>query len=57
MKGFQYYYTEEAERFSLNAGQLIAYVGNTGNSTGVHLHCEVCLHGTALDPMQFFQLG
>ncbi len=35
-------------------GQVIAYVGSTGNSTGYHLHFEIRQDGTAIDPMQFF---
>ncbi|MDI2035000.1 peptidoglycan DD-metalloendopeptidase family protein [Paenarthrobacter nitroguajacolicus] len=32
-------------------GQLIAYSGSTGNSTGCHAHFETWLNGTAVDPM------
>lgn len=34
-------------------GQLIARVGSTGISTGPHLHYEVHLAGTAIDPMAY----
>lgn len=39
------------EGLSVNAGDLIAYVGNTGNSFGAHLHFEVQVDGTAVDPI------
>ncbi|HLR26740.1 MAG TPA: M23 family metallopeptidase [Fodinibius sp.] len=34
-------------------GQLIAYSGNTGMSTGPHLHYEVHKEGEAVDPIHF----
>jgi murein DD-endopeptidase MepM/ murein hydrolase activator NlpD len=34
-------------------GQAIAQVGNSGRSTGPHLHWELRIDGVAVDPMQF----
>ena len=38
----------------VTAGEPIARVGSTGESTGCHLHIEVRIDGTAVDPMPFF---
>jgi len=34
-------------------GDIIGYVGNTGLSTGPHLHYEVYVNNVAIDPMKF----
>lgn len=39
----------------VNRGDLVAYSGNTGGSTGPHLHFEVRLNGSAVDPMGYVQ--
>ena len=37
----------------VNAGQVIAYEGNTGNSFGCHLHFEVYINGATTNPIDF----
>lgn len=39
------------EGLEVEAGDLIGYIGNTGNSYGAHLHFEVQVDGTAVDPV------
>lgn len=41
----------------IKAGDVVAKSGNTGRSTGPHLHYEVRLNGQAVDPMRFLNAG
>jgi len=38
------------------AGDVLGLVGNTGRSTGAHLHWEMRIYGIAVDPMQFLEI-
>ncbi len=39
---------------NVKRGDLIGYVGNTGVSTAPHLHYEVLINGTQVDPVHYF---
>ena len=43
------------EGATVRAGDVIAQIGNTGWSTGAHLHFELRKDGTPVDPMQYIK--
>ena len=49
MHGFNVYRGQRIKR-----GELIGYVGNTGLSTGPHLHYEVMINGKQVNPVYYF---
>lgn len=56
--GIETYYAHCSELYvsageKIEAGDVIAAVGSTGNSTGNHLHFEVLVDGTEIDPQNY----
>ena len=46
------YATGIAEGVKVHQGQVIGYVGSTGLSTGPHVHFEIRINGTPVDPLR-----
>lgn len=41
---------------TVNAGQVLGVVGNTGRTTGPHFHWEIVVNGNFVDSVQFMQM-
>ena len=41
----------------VSVGQIVAHAGSTGKSTGSHVHYEVRINGSAVDPMVFLPIS
>lgn len=52
---FSSFTVEEGEQ--VNQNQQIGRIGSTGRSTGPHLHFEVRLHGSLLNPWDYLPKG
>lgn len=47
-------YTYTLEKKEVKQGEIIGYIGTTGNSSGVHLHFELYENGSRIDPTSVF---
>ena len=52
--GHMTYYCVSVGQY-VSAGDVIGYVGSTGNSTGPHLHYEIRVDGSPQDPLNYYR--
>src|SRR5690606_36024065 len=57
---YEYYYAHASELLvsegqRVEAGELVARIGSTGNSTGSHLHFEIRVDGDPVDPLPILE--
>jgi murein DD-endopeptidase MepM/ murein hydrolase activator NlpD len=50
-------YVNETDKRFVTAGQVIGRMGNSGISTGQHLHFELWENGEALQPLKYINIG
>lgn len=60
-RGFKTYYGHNSRlvvqpKDRVQRGQIIAYMGTSGHSTGYHLHYEVWQNGRVVNPMKFVKI-
>ena len=44
----------DIDQYTIQNGDMIGLVGNTGKSTGAHLHYEVRYNGKPIDPRNYY---
>jgi murein DD-endopeptidase MepM/ murein hydrolase activator NlpD len=51
----RYYFPDAGDE--VEEGEIIALSGDSGDTTGPHLHYEIRLNGKPVDPMKYLDLG